>query len=266
LGTTGEATSFSLDARLAAMRAVASAGLPLDRVMVGTGAAALEDAAKLTAAARDLGYAGALLLPPFYYKNVDQESLLAYVRAVVGRVGADGLRLYLYHFPQNSGVPYAIDTVARLYEQFPRTLVGLKDSSGDPAYSRELARRVAGFDVFPGSETGLAEAKRSGLAGCISATTNVTGPLAQAFWQSPERDEGKRALAEAVAIREALGRHPFVASVKWALADLRLEPGWCRVMPPLRQLEGPEQRALSAALAATAYREMKSAGRQAGAG
>lgn len=259
LGTTGEATSLSLDARIMAMRAVAAGGLPLDRIMVGTGAAAFEDAARLTAAARDLGYAGALLLPPFYYKNIDQESVLAYVQAVVARAGREGLRLYLYHFPQNSGVPYAIDTVVRLHELFPDTLIGLKDSSGDPAYARELALRIAGIDVLPGSEAGLAEAQRLGFAGCISATTNVTGPLVQSFWRSPERADGVRALAQAAAIRQALARHPFVASVKWALADLRGEPGWSRVLPPLRQLDGPEQRALSAALAATAYSDLKSA-------
>ncbi len=43
LGTTGEATSFSLDQRRQVMSAYAAAGLPLDRMMVGTGAAALAD-------------------------------------------------------------------------------------------------------------------------------------------------------------------------------------------------------------------------------
>jgi len=40
LGTTGEATSFSLEQRKAVMSAYKAAGLPLDRLMVGTGAAA----------------------------------------------------------------------------------------------------------------------------------------------------------------------------------------------------------------------------------
>ena len=52
LGTTGEATSFSAAARIAAMQAIARSGLPLDRFMVGTGAAALEDAVRLTAEAK----------------------------------------------------------------------------------------------------------------------------------------------------------------------------------------------------------------------
>ena len=39
LGTTGEATSFSLEQRKRVMSAYAASGLPLDRMMVGTGAA-----------------------------------------------------------------------------------------------------------------------------------------------------------------------------------------------------------------------------------
>src|SRR5258708_34583238 len=44
LGTTGEATSFSLDQRKRLMTAYRDAGLPMDRLMVGTGAAATADA------------------------------------------------------------------------------------------------------------------------------------------------------------------------------------------------------------------------------
>ena len=40
LGTTGEATSFSLEQRKRVMNAYAASGLPLERMMVGTGAAA----------------------------------------------------------------------------------------------------------------------------------------------------------------------------------------------------------------------------------
>src|SRR5262245_55179989 len=41
LGTTGEATSFSLDERKRVMTAYRDAGLPMDRLMVGTGAASV---------------------------------------------------------------------------------------------------------------------------------------------------------------------------------------------------------------------------------
>ena len=85
LGTTGEATSFSLDQRRRVMSAYADSGLPLDRMMVGTGAAALADAIALTRHAAELGFAGALVLPPFYYKGVHDDGLVAYIDAILTR-------------------------------------------------------------------------------------------------------------------------------------------------------------------------------------
>src|SRR3954469_10685351 len=67
LGTTGEATSFSLEERKRVMTAYKDAGLPMQRLMVGTGAAAVSDAVALPRHAAALGFAGALVLPPFYY-------------------------------------------------------------------------------------------------------------------------------------------------------------------------------------------------------
>src|SRR5262245_18136131 len=54
LGTTGEATSLTFAQRAAVMETVAGAGLPLERVMVGTGAAAVGDAVALSKLAADL--------------------------------------------------------------------------------------------------------------------------------------------------------------------------------------------------------------------
>src|ERR671932_467154 len=61
LGTTGEATSFSLLQRQRVMSAYKGAGLPMDRLMVGTGAASLADAIALTQHAAGLGFAAALV-------------------------------------------------------------------------------------------------------------------------------------------------------------------------------------------------------------
>lgn len=251
LGTTGEATSFSAGQRIEAMRAVASGGLPLDRFMVGTGAASLNDAVRLTAEAKILGFAGALLLPPFYYKGIEAEGLLAYVDFLVRRVGAEGLSLYLYHFPANSGVPYSADVVARLRDRLPDTLVGLKDSSGDLDYSADLVRRLPGFDVFPSAEASLGRAAELGFAGCISATANVTGRFAQAGW-SGEGIAKSGGLASAVEIRAAIARFPLVAAVKAALGLMTGDAGWWRVMPPLIDLADAQTETLRQALACTA--------------
>ena len=253
LGTTGEATSFSVAQRLQAMQAIAKSGLPLARFMVGTGAAALDDAVTLSAAAHDLGFAGALLLPPFYYKAIDADSLVAYVEAVIKRLDRKDLRLYLYNFPQLTGVPYVLDVVVRLHNAHPEQVLGLKDSSGDMAFAAELARRLPAFDVFPSSEAALAKAREHRFAGCISATTNVTGPLAGAAWRASDAAQRSRLVDDATAIRNALAAQPLIAAVKWALSDLGNEAGWNRLLPPLRPLSADEAGKLRSALAQTRY-------------
>lgn len=254
LGTTGEATSFSRDQRLAAMRAVAASGLPLARFMVGTGAAALDDAVVLTAEAKRLGFAGALLLPPFYYKGIDADALVAYVTAVIDKVGTEALPLYLYHFPANSGVPYAAEAVKRLRDAFPDTVLGLKDSSGDIDYAAALARDLPGFAVFPSAEAALGRAAELGFAGCISATANVTGPFAQAALTAGSDAERQAGLADAVAIRAEIARFPLVAAVKETLALMSGDDAWRRLVPPLAALSKPQSAALAAALGATALK------------
>jgi 4-hydroxy-tetrahydrodipicolinate synthase len=252
LGTTGEATSFSVEQRIATMRAVAKSGLPMVRIMVGTGAASLTDAITLTLAAHDLGFAGALLLPAFYYKGIDAESVIEYVESVISGAGAPGMKLYLYHIPQNTGVPYPIEAVEALHRRHPETVVGLKDSSGDIAYSRSLAAKLPGFAVFPSAEGSLAEAKSAGFAGCISATTNVTGRLAQIAWSDPA--SAQQAVADATAIRAALSGYPLVASVKAALSAMKGDPAWERCVPPIRPLTTEQRATLFARLNDTEFR------------
>jgi 4-hydroxy-tetrahydrodipicolinate synthase len=248
LGTTGEAMSFSAAQRIQVMRAVAVSGVPLERMMVGTGAAALQDAAQLTAAARELGFAGALVVPPFYYRDVPADSVAAYFEELIARVGVSKPRIYLYHIPQNTGVPFALETIARLRAKHPDVVVGLKDSAGDIAYSRKVAAELPGFDVFPGSEGTLIEAKQSGFRGCISATTNVTGRLAQVSWREPTTDAGRAASKRALEIRTALARFSLVASVKGALALMKGDREWGRTHPPMAALRDPGLAAVKEAI------------------
>src|SRR5712691_11701153 len=131
LGTTGEATAFSREQRQRVMTAYRDAGVPMDRLMVGTGAASVADAVALTRHAAELGFAGALLLPPFYYKGVPDDGLVAYVETVVQATAGKPIPIYLYHFPAQSGLPWHVKLVARLLNRLGERIVGLKDSSGD---------------------------------------------------------------------------------------------------------------------------------------
>src|SRR6202161_3448774 len=196
LGPTGDATSFSLDQRKRVMSAYATSGLPLDRMMVGTGAAALADAIALTKHAAEFGFAGALVLPPFYYKVVHDDGLVSYIDAILAATAATPIPIYLYHFPAQSGLHWHVALLRRLLDTFGERLVGLKDSSGDMAFAREAASVAARFKVFPSTEAALPQVRSGLFAGCISATANLNADLcARAY-----RSGAAAALAQAVAI------------------------------------------------------------------
>jgi len=229
LGTTGEATSFSLDERKAVMDAYKANGLPLHSLMVGTGAAAVSDAVALTRHAAELGFGGALVLPPFYYKGVPDDGLVAYIDALVKATAAKPIPLYLYHFPAMSGLPWHVALIERLLESFPTRIVGLKDSSGDMAFARSAAAVSPGFAVFPSTEAALLEARQGAFAGCISATANLNADLCARAWRAGDT----AALDAAVAIRKLFDGKPLVSGVKALLAHIHGDPALGRVKPPL---------------------------------
>jgi 4-hydroxy-tetrahydrodipicolinate synthase len=231
LGTTGEATSFSLAERMGLMSAYRETGMPMDRLMVGTGAAAVNDAVALTRHAAELGFAGALVLPPFYYKGVPDDGLVAYLDAIVEATTARAIPIYLYHFPALSGLPWHLTLVRRLLEKFGTRLAGLKDSSGDLPYAREAAKLSSDFAVFPSNEATLLEAREGGFAGCISATANCNPDLCGRAW----RDGDQAALDQAVTIRKLFDGKPLVSGVKALLAHIHGDPALARVKPPLAE-------------------------------
>src|SRR5579864_8449850 len=242
LGTTGEATSFSVDQRSRVMSAYAASGLPLDRMMVGTGAAALADAIALTQHAAELGFAGALVLPPFYYKGVHDDGLVAYIEAILAANTARPIPLYLYHFPAQSGLPWHVGLLRRLLDTFGERIVGLKDSSGDMNYARAAAGIASRFKVFPSTEAALPQARSGPFAGCISATANLNADLCARAYRSGDM----AALDEAVAIRKLFDGKQLVPGVKALLAHIHDDAQWARVAPPLAAFSAADRAAVSA--------------------
>ena len=242
LGTTGEATSFSLDERKAVMDAYKANGLPLQRLMVGTGAAAVSDAVALTRHAAELGFAGALVLPPFYYKGVPDDGLVAYVQTLVKATERKPIPIYLYHFPAMSGLPWHVALIERLLESFPTRIVGLKDSSGDMAFARAAAAVSPDFAVFPSTEACLIDARSGAFAGCISATANLNADLCARAWSQGDT----AALDAAVSIRKLFDGKPLVSGVKALLAHIHSDAALARVKPPLAPLSAADRTAVIA--------------------
>ncbi len=241
-GTTSEANSLSVDERERLLDALLEAGIPPEKLVPGTGCAAVTDTARLTRKAARAGCAGVLMLPPFYYKNLTAEGLYRSFAQAIDRAGDSRVRVYLYHIPQVSQVPIPLGVIERLLAAYPGVVVGIKDSSGDFANTRAMLRAFPGFEVFVGSEKFLLANLREGGAGCITATANVNAPaIARAF---RERTEERQ--REIDRVRERFDKLPLIAALKEAVAFRTGDDSWRAVRPPLVELSPEERKLLKA--------------------
>ena len=251
LGTTGEANSFSIDERIAIMEALIEAGIPGSVLMPGTGCCAAPDTVALTKHAVELGAAGVLALPPFYYKGVSDDGLVAAFSEVIERVGDGRLRLYLYHFPQMSGVPVPFGVIESLLKRYPDIVAGMKDSSGNLDNMAGAAKAFPGFEVFSGADDLFHPLLEAGGVGCITACCNIASTLLgklYADWIEP----GAKALHEqAAAVRKVCASYPLVPALKETMARHTGDDGWRTMRAPLTVLSDADARVLGDKLAAT---------------
>src|SRR6266850_5153669 len=254
-GTNSEANSMSVAEKRALLEALVAGGVPASALMPGTGHCALSDSIEMTRAAVELGCAGALMLPPFYYKGVADEGLFRNFAEVIERVGDARLQVYLYHIPPVSQVPITLPLIERLLKNFPRTVAGVKDSSGDWNNTKVMLDAFAksGFDVFAGSEVFLLDNMRSGGVGCITATGNINpGAIDQVFenWRAPNADALQK---DITATRGVMQKYPMMAALKAVIAHFGRDPDWATLRPPLVELSPAQSKALMGELEARGF-------------
>ncbi len=235
-GTNSEANSLTMDERFELLDGLVDAGLDPERMMPGTGCCSFLDTVALTRRALEAGCRGVLMLPPFYYKGVSDEGVYRNFAEIIERVGDDRLRIYLYHFPAMTAVPFSVELVGRLLEEFPGIVVGMKDSSGDPRNLEAVMRAFPDFEMFAGNETLLLANMRLGGAGCISATANVNpAGIVKLFnnWRSADADSRQHDLN---AVRETVQQFPLISAMKKMISHYGGDDHWNRVRPPLVEL------------------------------
>jgi 4-hydroxy-tetrahydrodipicolinate synthase len=248
LGTTGEANSLGVSERLAVMEGLVERGIPVGVLLPGTGTTAISDTLLLTRRAEALGCRGALLLPPFFYKNPSDAGLFAYFSEVINRVGGD-IGIYLYHFPAQSAVPLGRDLIARLLRAFPGKVKGIKDSSGDFANTRGYAEAFAvdGFEVYCGDDGALHALLQEGGAGCITAAANVGSAVSARVYANWDRQAGADAQATLSAIRKAVTSAALIPGLKALVARHTGQASWHNMRPPHLKLTPDAQARLFAA-------------------
>jgi 4-hydroxy-tetrahydrodipicolinate synthase len=250
LGTSGEAQSFSASERMAVLEALVEGGIPPDRLLPGTGAAALSDTIALTRHALSLGVTSVLMVPPFYYKGVSDEGLFRSFARIVEEVADERLKVVLYHIPPVTTVPLSLDLVGRLRAEFPGIFVGVKDSSGDFTNLVGLVDRFPGLAVFTGTESLVLPLMRMGGAGAISGIANIAAPEMRVIVEgagSADETAAADMHLRIARLRAAVVKTVSITALKSVLAEVRGAPSWRLVRPPLL----PATAEAGASLAAT---------------
>ena len=249
-GTTGEGQSFSVGERRAGLDALVAAGIEPQRILAATGCAALPDAIELTRHAVSVGCAGALVLPPFFFKDVTDDGIYAAYARLIDGVGDDGFRLFLYHIPQISGVGLSVAMVSRLAAAYPVIVAGVKDSSGSFDNSRALVAALPRLSIFVGHEPHLPALRKLGGAGTICGVANLYPRLMRRLYDRSldSNPSAESPLIEALVA--ALMRFPIFSAFKSLQATLTGDASWRALRAPLLPLSAADSRALDQAVAA----------------
>jgi 4-hydroxy-tetrahydrodipicolinate synthase len=145
----------------------------------------LSETIELTQLAFEYGLDGVVVLPPYYFKKVNDDGLFAWFSTVIQQAVPAGGAFFGYHIPAVSGVGLSIELLARLKDAFPDRFAGLKDSTGDPEHARQLGA-CFGSDllVYTGNDRLLSLALDNYASGCITAMANIYSPELRCIWDA----------------------------------------------------------------------------------
>lgn len=247
-GTTGEGPSFSPAERGAVWQTALQVReqFPDFRLLAGTGTPSLTETVELTRTVFDLGYDGAVVLPPYYFRKATDEGLFNWFRELIQKaVPSDGYLLG-YHFPGAAGIGFSLDLLARLKDAFPVQFAGIKDSSHDPDFARALGKKFGDdLAIFSGTDSDFTLALENHAAGCITAPANLISPdlreIYDAFLACKDTSAAQERVTEQ---RHILEKYPpFPPTLKALVYKLHGFPRW-PVRPPLEDLSSEAEEKL----------------------
>jgi dihydrodipicolinate synthase/N-acetylneuraminate lyase len=164
-GTNGEGPSLSAtEKRDLVKEATLLTPLP---IILGIATPSLTEAQWLASQTLKHGGAGILLMAPAYFREASDVGVTSWFREVI-RTNCPTL---LYNFPQRTGRELTIPLVSAIAEE--PNVIGLKDSSGNPANLAAYRKAMPHHKLFVGDETLLIDAAREGWNGSISGAANV---------------------------------------------------------------------------------------------
>lgn len=242
-GTTGEGSSFSVAEREQTINNVIRLGIDPQKIIIGISCCAIDDAIKLASVAIEQHCAAVLIAPPFFFKEVDDEGIINFYREIILSINRPALKVLLYHIPQFSGVPITLNIIQKLRQEFPTTIIGLKESEGNLHFTNEILSTFENFQVFVGGELYISEAVQLGASGGISGIANAYPELICSLYEFGKDCTKPNRNALAKNILKALKNYPIFPAIKGVVA-IQHGAVWHVVRPPLVALNDQQRQNL----------------------
>ena len=221
LGSIGEFYAMTLVERMEFAAFVVETVAGRVPVWIGVGDCALQNVEMLMRHSDTIGADAVVALSPYYM--VSDQACLYQFYAHIAQVAQ--LPLYLYNFPDRTGVNLAPETLARLVRAFPQ-IAGIKDTVDTISHTRALIHAVqpfhADFDVYSGFDEYALPNLMAGGSGAICGLNNlIPATFHQLLRGFQAQDMAAVATAQA-AINRLMPLYacttPFVQAIKYAVS------------------------------------------------
>lgn len=168
-GTTGEASTLSIEEHIKCIEFVVSYVNKRVPVIAGTGSNCTDTAILLSKAAEEAGADGLLVVSP-YYNKATQKGLMAHFGAIAESVN---IPIILYNIPGRTGVNIAPETIRYLVYMHDN-IIGVKDATGDLKWTAKVAMLCGDrLDIYSGDDNAILPILSLGGKGVISVLSHV---------------------------------------------------------------------------------------------
>ncbi len=234
-GSTGQSQLVSISEKKDLISKIAHNKLR-NQFYLGTGNNSLKENLDLVRYGMEYKFDTFLIMPPAYYKNNTDEGVYNFYKNIIKK--EPKVKIILYNFEKLSSFLFSPELVKKLANNFPKNIVGVKDSS----YNLFENLKIPNFLVFPGSEAKLLKSLELGCAGCISAVTNVTHSLARKVFDDFENKSTQTVNKKLVSVRETFDEHNLISALHsfMSVGDKKYQ----NLLPPLVLLSQEKQKEL----------------------
>jgi len=234
LGSTGQSQLISIGEKIRLINSVA-VNKNYKKFIIGTGLNSLNDTTNLMhiAVSQNLKYF--LIMPPAYY-NYSDKDVINYFAKIFERI--DNCKVILYNYEKLCGYKFSVECIKQLKDQFPKQIIGVKDSTGNIFNKIKLNN----FAVLLGTEENLMNSLKMGCHGVISATCNVTSYIARKVYDDFNNDKNSSLNEKLSLIRKAFNNFDLVSGLHTYLS--KKDPKFKNVLPILDLLNKNQEKKL----------------------